>query len=161
MLTIETPRRRGAALLALPLLLLALAGCSAAADDAPAGGGAQPSTGVGSPEYLQWELDVTHCLQDEGIAIKDPDPVAGIDDSAMSDPGWQTAFPKCLEKVGQPPLAEVQMSDQELHDQTLKQAACLREQGLDIADPAMGDALQIPRGQELTDAMSATCLSGE
>ena len=121
---------------------VALGGCgggeSAGAPKAASGGDAQ----------FQWDLKFTRCLREQGIQIDDPDPVKGAP-AVTHDDAYAAASKTCAGKVGDPPSA-ASAKDPKARKQrqatALKQVKCLRDHGVDIKDPAPGEALQIPEG---------------
>jgi hypothetical protein len=141
----------------LTLLVLALAATSVAlaacgggsgSPSASAGeGGAAVSEGAGSPEF-RWELKFTHCLREQGISVADPDPVKGAP-SVDHDAAYLAASKVCEEQVGEPPAASEAQSpgrEKAMAEAGLRMAKCLREHGVEAADPSPDEALMVPPG---------------
>ncbi|MFD2675122.1 hypothetical protein [Gulosibacter bifidus] len=87
----------------------------------------------------QWQHDFDRCLRDEGIEPEnagipvnpDGSPVEANADSAALDAALQT----CTEKVGPAPQGAGVATDEQLNEQLLTFAKCMREAGYDVADP--------------------------
>ncbi len=144
-------------LLAAPLLLLALAGCSSsgAAPVSPTPGGAadQPTTQAEfSAARDAYDLKLAQCFRDMGLDVKDPKPGEGITEYS---PEIQAAFPKCSTEIGDPPSNKGLTIDAEQLAKLLVQANCLRDLGYDIKEPTSKDAGFIPA--EVTDKDLETC----
>lgn len=140
---------------AAALLLAALAGCSAPTGEGTADVPSANGSGV-TDAYPEWELDYTQCLRDNGIDIADPDPVKGVLEQPEHDDAYRAAAATCEQEVGGPPTNANGYTDQELYDGMLEYAQCLRDNGVDIADPVRGEALIMPEGDVPQEALD-TC----
>lgn len=153
-ITSRLPAPRIAALAAsIVVLAAALAGCS------PADPAARTSTGTGSPpaatgSYAEWELDFTHCLREQGIAIDDPDPETGVDDVPHDD-AYLAAAETCAAQLGGPPAAAGSGDDEGKYQAQLALAKCLRDHGVNVADPPRGQAIAIEG--EIPETAWAAC----
>lgn len=153
-------RSRLAVALAAPMLLLALAACSATGSSTGSSSRKDHSSGSDTSSaprstssaptssapgtYADWELDFTRCLRDQGIDIKDPDPVTGIDDSVSRDDAYLAASKLCGEKVGGPPTRTKSTADlKKMREKSLEIAKCLRDHGINVNDPGPDQALAI------------------
>ncbi|GEA87206.1 hypothetical protein [Cellulomonas cellasea] len=142
----RTPDRLSA-LLAVPLLALALGAC-ASTDPTPE---RSSETGAGSStsDPMQWAFDFAECMRGHGIDMEDPSANGGTVASAPQDetPERQAAEAACVEELGPSPVrAQSPGGDagDEQHEQLLALAACLREHGFDVADPEPGTGLGMP-----------------
>jgi hypothetical protein len=142
-------KRLGLALTA-PLLLLglALAGCGGSSDggDGIASAGTDPTAtpsaaATGEPpsdDPNERRLQLTKCLRDNGLEVDDFDPNGGLPEAgkafATADPEKRdAAFDACRQYAGG---ADQQAAmSEENKAKTLEYVRCLREQGVDIADP--------------------------
>jgi hypothetical protein len=135
--------------LALAATSVALAACGggSGSPSASAGEGGAVSEGASSPQF-RWELKFTHCLREQGISVADPDPVKGAP-SVDHDAAYLAASKVCEEQVGEPPAAgEAQSPGREkaMAEAGLRMAKCLREHGVEAADPSPDEALLVPPG---------------
>jgi len=137
-------------LVALAAVSVALSACGGGGSSQPsasAGGGQSASAGGSSPQF-RWELKFTHCLREQGISIGDPDPVKGAP-AVEHDAAYLAASKTCQGQVGEPPAATSSSgpeAEKERADAELKMAKCLREHGVDAADPSPDEALAVPQG---------------
>lgn len=144
-------RSRLAALAAAPLLLIALAACS------PQSSGGSGSTDTPAQGSTQWRLDFAKCMRGEGIDVPDPGANGAVPASGPEDetPERQTATKKCLAELGPQPVQNGGDGDQQIGQDQLQIAQCLREHGFDVADPAAGGSLVLP--ENLTDDVAEAC----
>ncbi|GAA1590103.1 hypothetical protein [Leucobacter aridicollis] len=164
---------RRLALIALPAAALLLAGCSSAtpgaggADSSAEGSGTSASGGA--DDFQSWHVKYAECMQGEGIDYPTPsaDPNAvseaiNIDELGGMDV-FEAANTACEAKVGQPPAPTgpdgKPMTEESMREETLKLTQCLREQGVDIEDPAPGTGLAIPMDMP-SEALEACGISG-
>jgi len=153
----STRRARLGAALAVPALLLSLAACAPASESA--GGSTSPgtsTTGSFEEKRFDWELKITQCLRDEGIEITDPDLEDGIGEFVQDD-AFTAAFTVCSEKIGDPPVPEKRASEEEMFQESLKATKCLRENGVDIADPPPEGGVHLP-DVEIPESVLEKCL---
>ncbi|GAA2601254.1 hypothetical protein GCM10010399_35080 [Dactylosporangium fulvum] len=141
-MTPRTRRRGGrlATLVAVPLLILAFAGCAA-----PDGKG-DPSSKPSSASREAWTLKFNQCLRDNGYDIKDP--AAGIGAGNKNAPGAPAdVMQKCGDEVGDPPPLtneEKEAFEKEAQRALLEMANCYRKNGVNVPDPLPGEALSVP-----------------
>ncbi|GAA1327172.1 hypothetical protein ACFSWE_00230 [Leucobacter albus] len=143
------PNLRRLALLTLPVAALLLAGCSApGAQEDPA------ESGGGSAETLHsWSVKYAKCMQDEGIAYPDPpaDENGAMQALNIDELGGMEVFEAadevCQGKIGAPPAPTgadgKPMTEESMRKETLELTRCLREQGIDVEDPAEGLGLTL------------------
>lgn len=116
-------------------------------------------------EYEEAILDYVACLRDQGLDVPDPEvdaegnlrfqlalgPAPGADGAAGDVPdaadreAQLTAFQDAQAECGTPPqppggFGFAGGDDTEFQDQALEMAQCLRDQGLDVADPDFSGA---------------------
>jgi hypothetical protein len=143
-------------LLLAPLLVALLAtgvACSKSAEPgvASANGGAaapSPSASASAADREEQLRQFAQCMRDAGVDVKDPQPGARLgglggmgDGINPNDPKVQAAFASCQSKLpngGQPPKLNPQQVEQY---RTF--AGCMRENGIDLPDPAADGTLQI------------------
>jgi hypothetical protein len=147
-----------ALMLALPLLVAGLSACSAPATEAAPtvstpSGGEQRSY----DSFEEYQLALFACLRDEGIDVNDPS--GGGQNITRSDDAFQEAIETCQVELGPPPAQEGAGGGSDtadsLRDEQLRIAQCLRDQGVEVADPAPGGDLEIPR--DVPSAAFETC----
>ena len=165
---------RRLALIALPAAALLLAGCSGVSpgsDDSGSGGSGSGSSGesAGADDFHSWHVKYAECMQGEGIDYPTPsaDPNAASEvidiDKLGGTEVFEAANAACEAKVGQPPAPAgpdgKPMTEEAMREQTLELTRCLRDQGVDIEDPAPGTGLAIP--MDITpEALEACGISG-
>lgn len=137
------------ALLTIPIAALLLAGCSA-----PGAQEEEDNASAASTETLHsWSVKYAKCMQDEGIAYPDPPAeengameALNIDELGGMDV-FEAADKVCQDKIGAPPAPKgpdgKPMTDESMRKETLELTRCLREQGVDIADPGEGEGLTL------------------
>lgn len=151
--------RRGARLLPVLALLLtvALTACGsddgdddvAAAGDTIADSDEDRDSGSGDggetdPE--QAELDFYQCMRDHGVDLPDPDPgQPGIQlQLPPGDPNAAEAMEECRSLL--PNGGEAPEVDAEALESLRAFTACMRENGIDMADPGTDGTLSVPAG---------------
>jgi hypothetical protein len=146
------PRRRLGAIaaLALPALLIALAGCAPTPGDAnspgASGGGDIASTEL---TFADWQLEYAACMRGEGIDMPDPEGDSqAIAIDLNGDMGaFEAANEHCMDELGSPPplTAEEEAAAQERFlVWAMKAAECYRENGFDVPDPTADEPMQFP-----------------
>ncbi|MGH3703175.1 MAG: hypothetical protein ACRDT9_00970 [Agromyces sp.] len=135
MTTIRTKRRGfAAALLAAVAVTVALAGCSAAPGAAGGGagaGGGELKSGDAEAIYAEWNDKFQDCMKGKGFDLSDMSESISTDDAdALNE-----AANACYEKVGEPPADPNLPSNEELNEQMLAFAKCMRAAGYDYPDP--------------------------
>jgi hypothetical protein len=137
-------------------LALALAGCGAApADDGIAsagGGGSGTTSGAGAKpsasatvDRQEAQLKFAQCMREHGVDMPDPGPdgrvriVGKKGDEATMQKAMQACQHFMKDAVGD----KLGGDDPEARDRMVKFAQCMREHGIDIADPAPGQGIQV------------------
>lgn len=136
-----------ASLIAIPLLVWGLAACSSPPSEEDAGKSDGKSAGAEMTSE-QWQVEFAACMREEGIDM--PDPKNGqVTSSTTNDPeAMKAASQTCLEKLGDPPAptAEEQQKGAEEFEKVIEETVeCYRDKGYDVADPAPGEAPNIPK----------------
>ncbi|MBB6174770.1 hypothetical protein HNR23_004830 [Nocardiopsis mwathae] len=139
---------------------LLLGGCAQLGfgDDAPdtsedsASGSAGGGTEADGVKFAQ-------CMRDNGVDVPDPKgdgmmpalPVEGDDEDAVKN-----ALEKCEDLM---PMPEDDRPEEEIFQDNLEMAKCLRENGIDVEDPKKGEGLAIDLGggdeKKMEEAMKA------
>ncbi len=148
--------RLGLGIVAALLVTVTAAGCGS--DDegpgvATAGGGGAPAAteSTASDEEADREeqlRDFAQCMRDHGVDLPDPQPGTGVSGLAPwaevlsgDDPTVQAAFEACQSRLpngGEPP----QLNPEQL-EVYRNFAGCMRENGIDLPDPAADGTLQL------------------
>ncbi|MFC9559626.1 hypothetical protein [Agromyces sp. NPDC056965] len=147
MTTIRTKRRGFAtALLAAVAVTVALAGCSVAPGSGGDGaGGGELESGNAEAIYAEWNDKFQDCMKDKGFDLSDMSESISTDDAeAMTE-----AADACYEKVGEPPADPNVPSNEELNEQMLAFAKCMREAGYDYPDPKIDPNGGVAMGQAM------------
>ena len=124
----RTARAAATALLISASAMLALAGCSANEPELQQNEAASME---------QWQHDFERCLKEEGIenagipVNPDGSPIEGDEGEADLEAALQT----CDNKVGPAPGGANPVTDEQLNEQLLTYAKCMREAGYDVPDP--------------------------
>ncbi|MGW3151736.1 hypothetical protein ACWDG1_45490 [Streptomyces sp. NPDC001177] len=161
-------RIRDMAVLAVIPFALTLTACSSSGDDggvASADKGksaatAQPSK---SADAREAQLKYAQCMRENGVDVKDPDPGQPLRVTGSGGPGKNTleeAAKKCRKYMQNAAPGDADANDSKAHDQMVKFAQCMRENGVDIPDPKPGEGLkmQVPQGsQAKTQAAQKKC----
>jgi hypothetical protein len=135
-------------------------GSVAPAASTPADGSAPPVSAPTDPEEAM--LAYTECMRDHGIEMEDPQPAGGEGGARgiiarapeADDEDFQAAQAECE------PLLDAVVSDfepdpeqqAEMREQLLDYADCMREQGIDMPDPAFdegGGGLVVGQDQDV------------
>ncbi|KIU03381.1 hypothetical protein [Frigoribacterium sp. MEB024] len=135
------PRTRGTLFAALPLLVVALAGCSTAADD-PAGSESQIAA-----DAQAWDLANASCLREAGVDIGDPSGDGGgmaisrgdgLDMDALLAAS-ETCRESTTDELGERPVTASEKESQDEFDAMLRESAeCVRDAGYDVTDQLDG-----------------------
>lgn len=130
---------RLAACAAFPILLLGIASCSAGEPSST-----PDQTSVADRDFASWQLAFAQCMRDEGIDFQDPGE-DGAQAAGTANEDSMAASQKCADEVGPPPAQEGDQGDKSGDGESLLKAAqCLRDNGVDIADPDEHNSLTIP-----------------
>jgi hypothetical protein len=98
-------------------------------------------------------------MRDHGIDMPDP---TEDGQKVANGPGFTEAVEACGSELGDPPAREggaPLKSDEERRAEDLKTAACLRDHGVDVADPEPGGSLDVPADVP-QDALEACAPNG-
>lgn len=138
-------------LLALPVAALLLSGCSAKAPEGDAAGTGGDTESAA--DIQTWSVKYAGCMQDEGIDYPDPVPdsngmMEALDIDALGGMDvFAAADETCRGKIGDPPPPTgpdgKPLTEEDMRESTLELTKCLREQGVDIEDPAEGGGLTL------------------
>ncbi|WDN57203.1 hypothetical protein [Streptomyces clavuligerus] len=90
----------------------------------------------------------TRCMRENGIDM--PDPAPGEENIQLpagtkGDAGTQKALATCQRHLGSGTGAK-DVTDGAVHDRAVELAKCLREKGVNVADPKPGEPLQLTGG---------------
>lgn len=103
-------------------------------------------TQTADQKFQEWQLKFAQCMRAEGIDM--PDPTEG--GQAMTAPrdmdAFQKAGTKCQSELGDPPSRDGKSAEQ-VREEGLKFAQCVRDAGYRMKDPEPGPgAKEIPAG---------------
>jgi hypothetical protein len=108
--------------------------------------------------FEEFQLAFSGCMREHGVNMPDPSGGSVGLDSGGDMTAFTEASQKCREQLGTPPAPEgrgTPKSDEELLADHLKIAKCLREHGVNVADPTAGADLSIP--QDAPEDAVKTC----
>jgi hypothetical protein len=147
---------------ALPALLVGLMSAPMAAADGVATLGSpapaeQEVAGAASDDPMDAMLEFAACMRDNGVDMADPQPAGGggmmmaVEGTADSDGGLDDAFmlaeEACRGHLEAMTSASDPVRDAEIMEQLVGYAECMRDQGIDMADPVMsGGSIRIGAG---------------
>lgn len=145
------------AIVATPMLLLALAACSTggASSAAPseASAGNQVSEGELDAAREAYDLKLAECIRGKGFDVADPKPGEGLD---VDDPAAIAAGSECMQEIGDPPtVAGPKKTDAERLEDMIQEVDCLRGKGYTVEEPTIENGFSLP--DELSDADYAAC----
>ena len=103
-----------------------------------------------------YDLKLAQCLRDAGFDVKDPKPGEGITETAE---GINEAASVCMGEIGDPPMFEGKVDETEMLETMLGWAECLRERGITVEEPQLGQAFFVPEDASPEDL--ATCMPPE
>ncbi|CAN5218894.1 hypothetical protein BH11ACT4_BH11ACT4_02710 [soil metagenome] len=140
-------KRKLAALLVTPALLLAFTACSSAPAGSGPGGSTPPPASMSASD---WRVAFAGCMREQGIDMTDPgDGGQGVSITGSNQDAMAAAAQKCQAELGPiPPLSQAEQDAQDAESQKtmLAAAKCLRDNGVDVADPKPGDTVKVPDG---------------
>lgn len=156
--TSSRPRFAAAALAPALGLLLLLAGCSGPTPDGAAGNDTSAPTddAAFSAARDAYDLKLAQCLRDAGFDVKDPKPGEGITETAE---GINEAASVCMGEIGDPPTSGGKVDETEMLETMLGWAECLRERGITVEEPQLGQAFFVP--EDASPEELATCMPPE
>ncbi len=150
--------RRGIRLLPVVALLLTVTLTACGSDDgdddvsaagtgdstSDSGGGSGGGGGETDPE--QAELDFYECMRENGVDMPDPDPgQPGIQlQLPQGDPDAEAAMEECRTLL--PNGGDMQETDPDDLESLRAFTECMRENGIDMPDPAADGGLSVPEG---------------
>jgi hypothetical protein len=136
----RTTRNLAAMLLAAPLLVIGLSGCSTGATSSHPSSDKEQTISAGD-----WDLKFAECMRSQGIDMPDPS-----SDGSMKLPagsGSDTAAAHCTDKIGKRPAlsdSERKAAADASQKEMLKMAQCYRDNGINVPDPTEGEGIKIP-----------------
>lgn len=153
-------RARRAAMLPALGLLIALSACGSDSDAEADAGTSLAAAEDSADDWDQHVLDFYQCLRDEGLDVEDPEPSSQSGDGKTQrrildlgeldpdDPKVKAAMETCEESVG--PLDQGFDPDKMADTESLvKFTECMRENGIDMPDPAPDGSLTVPEGTDI------------
>ncbi|MDE3723493.1 hypothetical protein PWG71_19055 [Nocardiopsis sp. N85] len=128
---------------------LLLTGCG------PLGGeGDDEASGTREPTMEEAMVDFAACMRENGYDMPDPEgegmvhlPAAGPDDEEL-----MAAMETCENLL---PVDENAPSEEEMFEENLRMAECMRENGYDMPDPERGMGLAVPVDPDDDEGMAA------
>lgn len=138
-------RRSAAGFAALLALALTMAGCSSA----PTGDDRPPASDASAPdtdaEFTAardaYDLKLAQCLREAGFQVADPKPGQGITETGDD---LNAAASVCMAELGDPPRFAGKIDPTEALNAMLVWADCLRDRGLEVEEPRLGEAFFLP-----------------
>jgi hypothetical protein len=111
---------------------------------------AQPSK---SADAREAQLKYAQCMRENGVDVKDPEPGQPLRVTGSGGPGknaLEEAAKKCQKYMQDAAPGDADANDTKAHDQMVKFAQCMRENGVDIPDPKPGEGLKmtVPQGSQ-------------
>ncbi|GAB2497058.1 hypothetical protein [Nocardiopsis aegyptia] len=128
---------------------LLLTGCGALGEETGAAGAEEE---VSMEEAM---VDFAGCMRDKGFDMPDPEGEDGVIALPAVDPEdeeYMDAMTECEELL---PVDENAPSDEEVFEDNLRMAECLREKGVDVEDPEQGQGLALPIDPDDDEQMAA------
>ena len=152
----RTSSRFAAAVAPAVTALVLLAGCTTAPASTTGDTTANAPAGEAGFQAARdaYDLELAQCLRDAGFDVKDPAPGQGITESL---PGIEEAASACMTEIGDPPRPDAQVDETEMLNAMLKEAECLRDRGIEVDEPQLGEAFLVPA--DATEEDIAACLS--
>jgi hypothetical protein len=123
-------KRDWAIALALALCTATLAACGSSGSSAGGAGGSE-----GQPAEEEVQLEFAECMRAHGAEVEDPKPDKGLVVEDGGDPATKQALAACKGKLGGAGQELSAAENEEFKEGWLAFAKCVREQGLDMADP--------------------------
>ena len=130
-------------------MLLALTACGAGQNTPSVASAGTPEAvfpASASPSTSSDPLKFAQCLREHGIDVKDPKPGGGISARVKGDKAkMDKAHKACAKYMQGGMLGGKGPDDPAVRDEMLKLAQCLRENGVNVADPEPGGGIAIRR----------------
>lgn len=124
---------------------LLLTGCGALGGGESGGDTGSDAGGSEETSMEEARLAFADCMRDQGHEMPDPEPDADGGVSFALPDADQEGFKEAMEACeGHLPVDENAPSEEEVFEQDLKLAECLRENGVDVSDPRPGEGLTLP-----------------
>jgi len=140
------PRKRIAALLAVPALVFVFTGCASTSPQSASTN--TPSAGTMS--FTDWQLANAKCMRAQGVDFPDPSGDGSGQSISMNGSDAEAitaAAKKCHAKLGPPPAlsaSDKAANAAALQKQLVKAAQCYRASGIDVPDPKPGEGIKVP-----------------
>jgi hypothetical protein len=110
------------------LCVMALAACGGSS-------GGSSASGDGGAAEEEAELEFAECMRAHGAEVEDPKPGKGLVISNTDDPATKKALAACNDKLGNAGQELSAEEGEEFKEGWLAFAKCVREHGVDMADP--------------------------
>ena len=121
--------------IALTLALCALGLMACGGGGSSASGGANSGSHESAADEEETQLEFAECMRSEGVEVEDPQPRESLVIGDTGDPATKKALAECDHKLG---IAGQELSPEEgeeFKEGWLAFAKCVREHGVDMADP--------------------------
>ncbi|MBR8741109.1 hypothetical protein [Nocardiopsis sp. MG754419] len=149
-------RTRTLAASAVATLGLLLTGCGVLAEE---GEGAEGEATEKTMEEAM--MDFASCMRDHGVDMPDPEPDGGLVALPAVDPEDEEMMAAVEECDALLPVDENAPSDEEVFEDNLRVAECMRENGVDVPDPEPGEGLALTVDPDDEENMRAVQECGE
>jgi hypothetical protein len=100
-----------------------------------ASGGASSGTTESAAEEEETQLEFAECMRAQGIEVEDPKPGQSLVIGDEGDPATKEAITNCDRRLGIPGQELSAEENEEFKEGWLAFAKCVREHGVDMADP--------------------------
>lgn len=141
-------RRDWAVAVTIALCAIGLIACGGGGGSSTSAGGSGPSE-LSAAELEEGRVEMTECLREHGVDVPDPEPgQKGLmfksepgEKGAVNpeDPATKEAFEACEEEIDFKPPEPSPEQQEEMEENMLAYAQCMREHGVDMPDPEFGD----------------------
>ncbi|WP_405148424.1 hypothetical protein OG589_11030 [Sphaerisporangium sp. NBC_01403] len=111
---------------------------------AVAGAGSAATSGQQDKAYQEGMIKYAKCMRDHGVDMPDPKPGQAIA-AAKPDATTEKAIKACAKLM---PASPDMGDPEEMYQRQVKLARCMREKGVDIADPKPGEGIALPSGDQ-------------
>lgn len=135
------------------LTALLLTGCGTS-EEGGSGGTAGAETG-GEKSMEDAVLEFAACMRDNGVDMPDPEGQGMPSLPVTQDEEMEAAMEACEDLL---PVDENAPTEQEAFEHSLELAECLRDNGVDVPDPELGELLDLPQNPDDEEMEAfATC----